>query len=62
MVKKFVNAIIDHKNAFKQLTKLDVKEISARLLLMQTYCPSKFARRPRSLEDYVHFIKATEFR
>ena len=38
-----------------------IAEISARLLLYQQYCPSEFARRPRSLDD-VKKWKATEYR
>jgi len=38
-----------------------ISVISARLNILRKYCPSEFAKRPRSLDSYSKF-KATEFR
>ena len=61
VMKKFVTAIVEKIYKCKKLTKFDVQKISNRLLTIQSYCPYEFARKPRRIEEYVHY-KATEFR
>ncbi|XP_026673600.1 uncharacterized protein LOC113464963, partial [Ceratina calcarata] len=61
-MKKFVTACIGESTyKCKRLTKSDVQKISNRLLTIQSYCPYEFARKPRCIEEYIHY-KATEFR
>ncbi|XP_026829221.1 uncharacterized protein LOC113562841 [Ooceraea biroi] len=62
VVKKLLSAWIHGK--YSRLSKLSARSISIiceRLNILRVYCPSDFARRPRSLDVYSKF-KATEFR
>ncbi|XP_067217093.1 uncharacterized protein [Linepithema humile] len=62
VVKKLLSAWIHGK--YSRLTKLSarsISHISTRLKTLATYCPSNFARRPRSLDAYTKY-KATEYR
>ncbi|XP_018320219.1 uncharacterized protein LOC108733537 [Agrilus planipennis] len=61
VVKKFLTAIITNQYDFKKLTKSDISKINSNILLLQSYCPTEFARRPRSIDEYAKF-KATEYR
>jgi len=62
VMKKLLSAWICGK--YSQLSKLSARSISiisSRLEILTTYCPSDFARRPRSLNICSKY-KATEFR
>lgn len=61
VMKKFLSAIVSKKYAHKGLKKSEVAAISSRLLVLQKYTCSEFARRPRPLTEYANY-KATEFR
>jgi len=62
VTKKLLSAWVCGK--YSRLSKLSGRSISvlcSRLNILKRYCPSEFARRPRSLDMYSKF-KATEFR
>lgn len=60
VTRKFLLRIFNKKTVFK--TPIDnLKAISSKLLDMRNHVTKEFARKPRSLDDLVHW-KATEFR
>lgn len=62
VIKKLLSAWIHKK--YSRLSKLSGKNIlliCARLNIVREYCPSEFARRPKSLDSYSKY-KATELR
>lgn len=62
VMKKLLSAWIQGKySRISKLSGRDISRISDRLNILKQYCPTEFARRPRSLDVYSKY-KATEFR